>query len=193
MDIHAISTGMMHPDLWVQKALKIHENIDYLHIREPAWNEADLIESLTAFEEHGGDTAKIIVNAKTSGYQKWQGKVHFPEPQITELHFSNGGISVHDAEKAKEAERKGAAYVMFGPVYAPFSKRGVKGKGLAALQEIVSAVSVPVVAVGGITPDRIEDLRTTGIRGVAVISAIFQQEDPMEALEQLRKRRNTNV
>lgn len=109
------------------------------------------------------------------------------------LAVTGGGVSVHDAEKARKAELAGAAYVIFGPVFAPLSKQGVAGKGIPAVREIVEAVSIPVIAVGGITPGNISDLKETGIQGIAVISSVFYQEHPVQELEKLRKRRDAHV
>lgn len=92
------------------------------------------------------------------------------------------GASVHSVEEALAAEAEGADFVIFGPVYDTPSKR-VYGppQGLPALAKVASSVRVPVLAVGGMTPWRVEEVRGCGARGVAVISAILDAERPAEA------------
>ena len=92
------------------------------------------------------------------------------------------GASVHSVEKARAAERDRADFIVFGPVYETPSK-GDYGppQGLPALAKVVGAVKIPVLAIGGITPERVADVRAAGAHGVAVISAILTAERPGEA------------
>jgi thiamine-phosphate pyrophosphorylase len=72
--------------------------------------------------------------------------------------------------------------VVFGPVYDTPSKR-VYGapQGLGALETVASAVSRPVIAVGGITPARVREVRAAGAAGVAVIRGIYGAARPADA------------
>jgi thiamine-phosphate pyrophosphorylase len=92
------------------------------------------------------------------------------------------GASVHSREEARAAERAGADWLFFGPVYDTPSKR-LYGppQGLPSLEQVCAAVGVPVIAIGGITPERVADVRRAGAAGVAVISAILSAEAPAEA------------
>jgi thiamine-phosphate pyrophosphorylase len=80
------------------------------------------------------------------------------------------GTSVHSASEASAAADSGADYVLFGNVFESASKPGLKGAGLEALAAVVRRVRVPVLAVGGITPDRIPQIQETGAAGFAAIS-----------------------
>ena len=92
------------------------------------------------------------------------------------------GASVHALDEAVAAAKQGAEWVFFGPVYDTPSKRQYGApQGLTALERVAAAVSIPVIAIGGITPDRVADVRRAGARGVAVISAILFAEDPAAA------------
>jgi thiamine-phosphate pyrophosphorylase len=91
----------------------------------------------------------------------------------------NIGVSTHSIEEAKDAERAGADFVLFGPVYFTPSKAGFgEPQGLAALKKIVENLSLPVYAIGGIKPGNIPEVKRTGVRGVALISAIIGAADP---------------
>jgi len=92
------------------------------------------------------------------------------------------GVSVHGVDEARAAERDGADFIVFGPVYDTASKRPYgPPQGLDALANVVKAVSVPVFAIGGVTSERVADVRAMGAQGVAVISAILASERPGEA------------
>jgi thiamine-phosphate pyrophosphorylase len=92
------------------------------------------------------------------------------------------GASVHGVVEAMEVEREGADFLVFGPVYDTPSKRGYgPPQGLAPLAKVVESVSIPVYAIGGITPERVREVRTTGAAGVAVISAILSADSPADA------------
>ena len=92
------------------------------------------------------------------------------------------GASVHALEEAKQAAAEGAAWVFFGPVYDTPSKRAYGApQGLTALAQVTAAVQIPVIAIGGITPDRVAEVRRAGASGVAAISAILAADDPAAA------------
>ncbi|MBI3031728.1 MAG: thiamine phosphate synthase [Candidatus Rokubacteria bacterium] len=95
------------------------------------------------------------------------------------------GASVHGVGEARAAERDGADFIVFGPVYDTPSKRAYgPPQGVDALADVVKVVSVPVFAIGGITADRVAAVRAAGAHGVAVISAIFGAERAGEATKQ---------
>jgi thiamine-phosphate diphosphorylase len=83
------------------------------------------------------------------------------------------GRSVHSVESALEAEREGADFVIFGPVWSSASHPGTAGAGLSALAAVAGAVRIPVVAIGGVTEARIAECRSAGAAGYAAI-ALFR-------------------
>jgi thiamine-phosphate diphosphorylase len=92
------------------------------------------------------------------------------------------GASVHSVAEAVAAAEAGADWVVFGPVYDTPSKRQYGPPlGLDALEQVARAVSIPVVAIGGITPERVPAVRRAGACGVAVISAILAADSPATA------------
>ncbi|MEK7384887.1 MAG: thiamine phosphate synthase, partial [candidate division NC10 bacterium] len=79
-------------------------------------------------------------------------------------------------------EINGADWVVFGPVYDTPSKRGFgPPQGLDKLARVATAMKIPVIAIGGITPERVREVRRAGAWGVAVISAILTADSPAEA------------
>src|SRR5205823_1458169 len=97
------------------------------------------------------------------------------------------GRSVHSLAEAVEAAERGADYVTFGHVFPTTTHPGVPPRGLSQLEEIVRAVDVPVLAIGGITVENLADVLATGCAGVAVISAILSAANPSEAAASMRR------
>jgi len=94
------------------------------------------------------------------------------------------GASVHSVADAREAEREGADFLIFGPVYDTPSKRQYGApQGLSALERVASAVRAPLLAVGGITPARVPEVMRAGAAGVAAIGAILAAERPADAVK----------
>ena len=92
------------------------------------------------------------------------------------------GVSVHSLEDAVDAELKGADWVTYGPVYdTPSKRRYGAPQGLQRLATVARGLRIPVIAIGGITPERVKEVRAAGARGVAVISAILAADSPANA------------
>lgn len=89
------------------------------------------------------------------------------------------GLSAHDLGEAQRATAGGADYVTLSPVFASASKPGYGPPlGLRTLAEIAAAVALPVLALGGITAERVCDCLAAGAAGVAVMGQVMAAEDP---------------
>lgn len=80
------------------------------------------------------------------------------------------GVSIHSAEEAIEAEKLGADYLIAGNVFETECKPGLKGRGIDFIKKVCESVNIPVIAIGGITPDNLNELINTKVFGVAVMS-----------------------
>ena len=98
------------------------------------------------------------------------------------------GVSAQTVEQAIQAEKNGADYLGVGAVFATGTKLDATDVSYDTLKAICSAVSIPVVAIGGITRDNLMELKGSGIDGIAVVSAIFAADDIEDAARQLRTR-----
>jgi thiamine-phosphate pyrophosphorylase len=93
------------------------------------------------------------------------------------------GASVHSLDDAIDAEAKGADWLVFGPVYdTPSKRRYGAPQGLDALAKVTGRVRLPVIAIGGITPERVGEVKAAGARGVAAIAAILDAPSPPDAV-----------
>lgn len=97
------------------------------------------------------------------------------------------GVSARTLEEALEAEQNGADYLGVGAVFSTSTKPDAADVSLETLSSICRAVSIPVVAIGGIKKENLPELAGTGIAGVAVVSAIFAAPDIRKAAEELRQ------
>ncbi|HIT86587.1 MAG TPA: thiamine phosphate synthase [Candidatus Coprocola pullicola] len=95
------------------------------------------------------------------------------------------GVSVQTLEQALSAEKNGADYLGVGAVFSTSTKQDASEVSFETLQNICKAVSIPVVAIGGINIKNIAKLKNSGIDGVAVVSAIFAQKDITKATQEL--------
>ena len=100
------------------------------------------------------------------------------------------GISTHNLEMALQADAEGVVdYIAIGPVYhTPSKDTPIQPLGLELLTEVVGSVGTPVVAIGGITRDNIEEVLSTGVRRVAVIGGILGGGDPEVNARAMRER-----
>ena len=84
------------------------------------------------------------------------------------------GISTHDVAQAKEAERNGADYIGFGPMFGSATKdTGLSARGIDMLKQIRAAVKIPIVAIGGINEKNVHEVWQAGADSAAIISDIL--------------------
>jgi len=92
------------------------------------------------------------------------------------------GGSAGNMAEARKCLMEGADYIGFGPVYPTTSKEDAgPAAGLDLLAQIVKAIPLPIIAIGGITADNTPPVIKAGVHGIAVISAVCCQNDPMES------------
>ena len=97
------------------------------------------------------------------------------------------GVSTHSVEDVRRANQGGADYVVFGPIFETPSKRPFGSPlGLHLLADVCRRSSIPVLAIGGITRERVHDVRRAGAHGVAVIGALLSRNDIGEAVREFR-------
>lgn len=97
------------------------------------------------------------------------------------------GYSAHAAAEAFAAQEAGANFILAGTIYPSASHAAEPAAGLALLHECVQECSAPVVAIGGITLERVSEVERTGAWGVAAISAIWHVADPVQEAEKLSR------
>ena len=97
------------------------------------------------------------------------------------------GVSAQTVEQALLAEKHGADYLGVGAVFPTGSKADAVEVPHERVKAICEAVSIPVIAIGGITQENVKELAGSGICGIAVISAIYAQKNIQKAAEDLKE------
>lgn len=185
---HVITDGEMNEDNTAVVVRAISGIADYIHIRKKHLSARDLYGMGTTWMAQGLDANKIIVNdridvANALNAAGVQLAYHSLPLAAAKKAVKPGillGCSVHSAAEAKVAEIHGADYVLFGHIFPSESKPTLPPRGIEALTEVVQSVSLPVIAVGGITPDLTEQVLSSGCAGIAVISAVMASRKPQE-------------
>ena len=96
------------------------------------------------------------------------------------------GGTARDPARAAELVAAGADYLGVGPAYATSTKEGLPGPlGAGGVAAVACAVDVPVIAIAGVTVDRVPELHAAGAHGVAVVAAVSGAADPGEATRAL--------
>lgn len=164
------------------KILQIQNYVDCIHIREKSKSARELLTLVERLQEGGIPKRKVVIHdrldvALIAGIPNIHLPGHgLPIKKVREhFPFMRIGCSVHAKNEALKAEQDGADYVLFGHVFETNCKAGLKPRGPEVLYEIKDALSIPVYAIGGITPDRINEIKTDGI---AVMSGIFSADEP---------------
>lgn len=99
--------------------------------------------------------------------------------------FSILGASCHSVTDALLAERLGCTYITAGHIFATDCKKGLPGRGVAFLEEVCKSVSIPVYALGGITPENKKEVMKTGAKGVCIMSSAMTCAEPDSYLAKL--------
>ncbi|MBY0117216.1 thiamine phosphate synthase [Paenibacillus sp. FSL L8-0435] len=195
-ELHVVSTGTGDQASFVKAAKDVWPLVDYIHIREKQLTLQDKIGWAESLRNVGVPSCRIVINGSELPPQNdIYGGVHWGQDVIRNYNpavISNVqrlrlGVSVHSLDEAKIAEERGADYLFFGHVFSTNSKPDLEPRGLYALAEVCSGVSIPVMAIGGIEPGNIHAIRSAGAQGVAVISNVWASDSPDQAAASLRQ------
>ncbi|WIM38542.1 thiamine phosphate synthase [Paenibacillus sp. PK4536] len=189
MELHAISTGQRSIDQLVKIASQIYSWTTAIHIREKKWSDSQIINAVQQLIHTGVPRSKIRINSRPQlAVDLNIGGVHLSEHMsyiTTDDPLSRWkvGRSVHSIEQALQAQDEGVDYLFYGHIYATTSKPDLSPRGLDQLEKLCHAVSIPVIAIGGIQPEHCQDIHQAGATGIAVMSGIFEAEHPQHVCQ----------
>ncbi len=118
------------------------------------------------------------------------GRTDFPLPEARAILGAEYliGATANSMKQALRANEHGADYIGFGPIYPSHSKNNPAPlQGLNTLEDVCKSVDVPVIAISGITVDRVIEVFDAGAFGVAVMTAISTSSDPLSATVAFRE------
>jgi thiamine-phosphate pyrophosphorylase len=171
--------------------------VDWIQIREKDLSGRVLFDLTRAALRRVPRSCRIVVNDRLDvAIAAGAGGVHLGESSIPvseakqivreenrEADFLVG-VSVHSLESAQAAEKSGADYLIFGPVFETPSKVAFgQPQGVDALAKVCESVSIPVLAIGGISAQEIRKCVAAGSSGIAAIR-LFQDEPNLQGLLQ---------
>jgi len=91
------------------------------------------------------------------------------------------GYSAHDPAELPAAAREGADYIVYGTIFPSASHPGEATAGVEGVREAASRATLPIIAIGGMTPERVSRVRAAGAHGVAVLGGVWSAPDPLDA------------
>jgi thiamine-phosphate pyrophosphorylase len=167
-------------------ARRLDEGVDLVQIREKDLDTRALMKlAIRVMELPNPHCARILVNSRLDvALACGADGVHLPSnsfsPERVRRIAPTGflvGVSTHSVDEALRAEREGADFIVFSPVFVTASKPGVAAVGIEALREVAASVTIPVLALGGVTRLNAPQCVDAGAAGVAGIS-LFQDRSP---------------
>lgn len=194
MELHVITNGSMLQEHWERIPSIIHE-VDYLHIREHTKTAKELFTLVSLLMENGVPPNKLIMNdrldlAFVMGLHGVQlGFRSIPLSNIKNkatFHNLQFGKSVHSIDEAVAAMGEEADYLLYGHIFSTQSKKGLPPRGVQSLKEIVHSVTIPVIAIGGITPTNVNEVLLAGAKGIAIMSPIWNTSNPLKVIKDYR-------
>lgn len=182
--LHAITPDTKNRDEIIKKIINIYDVVDYVHLRQKHWRAIDFEYVIEAIKTHDNNLAKLIINNRVDvALLNGIDRVHLPwhsfEPTKIKDYFPSlrYGASVHSMEMAQKQEKARCDYLIFGHIFPTDSKRNCSPQELDTLKNIVETVEVPVIAIGGISPDNVKSTLQTGANGIAIMSGIFNHKN----------------
>ena len=132
------------------------------------------------------DNVEIAIKCKADGIHVGQSDMEAGNVRALAGDDMIIGVSVKNVEQALAAEQAGADYLGVGAMFATSTKLDASEVSMEAAKAICEAVSIPVVAIGGINKKNMLELKGTGVDGVALVSAIFAAENIEQECKELK-------
>ena len=187
-ELHIISNGKMPIEQLREILIDIHPFITAIHLREKQKTARELFQAVELLSNEIplskvilNDRADVACAGKAAGVQL---AYHSLESGLVKKTFPQlrVGCSIHSYSEGEKALVDGADFVLFGHVYPSLSKPGKTPKGLKELS-LVTKLNIPVIAIGGITPENTKQVIQAGASGIAVISGVLASPNPLSAVK----------
>jgi thiamine-phosphate pyrophosphorylase len=100
------------------------------------------------------------------------------------------GVSTHSVVQARQAQKDGADYIAIGPIYPTRTKDYEPSVGIQIIREISNTVNIPIIAIGAITLENLDEVLSAGASRIAVCSAIIGSKDIYSSTSQFKEKLN---
>ncbi|AJS59290.1 thiamine phosphate synthase [Paenibacillus sp. IHBB 10380] len=193
-ELHVISNGQHELEHFVWIAERTHSYVTAFHLREKSSTAAELWRWVMALKAGGVPMHKVIINdridvawaAQTGGVQ-----LAYHSLQVQEIKHSFPGLrigcSIHSVQEADDMSKRGADFLLYGHIFRTNSKPDQEPRGILMLKEVVEHVHLPIIAIGGIKPEHVQQVIGMGAAGIAILSGITSASDPIQAVKDYRR------
>ena len=134
---------------------------------------------LSSLEELVGDNAEY-----QDVSEQREGTTQLENVKLGTMQF---GVSCHSVEDVIRAEALGCSYIVAGHIFDTDCKKGLPGRGLEFLKSVTGQSTFPVYAIGGITPENIDEIRKYSAAGACIMSSAMESENVEELLDRFRQ------
>jgi thiamine-phosphate diphosphorylase len=168
--------------------------VDIVQLREKDLSTSELIALGLHVRDAIAGRALFFVNGDLEAARALRADgIHLPAnaPSVSAARDALGdhvlvSVAAHNIDDARRTERDGADFVVLGAVFETASHPDTTPLGIDAVRDVCAALHIPVIAIGGITPDNARSCIDADAAGVAVISAIMDAPDPRVAAANIR-------
>lgn len=173
----------------------LEHGVTFLQLREKELNEEKVLEEACQLKQLCdeyripfvvNDNVEIALKADADGVHVGQSDIQGRDIRALLGPDKILGMTARTVEEAVAAEKAGADYIGSGAVFGSSTKKNAKTLPMETLRDICRAVTIPVVAIGGIDEKNIMELSGSGVDGAAIVSGIFAAEEPKKAAGKLR-------
>ncbi|WP_157796209.1 thiamine phosphate synthase [Bacillus xiapuensis] len=185
--LHVLTTGDQDIETAASTAAAIHPFVDYIHIREKHRQAREVLCWAERFLQAGVPSQKLIINDRLDvALAVNAGGVQLTEdslPLIKARQLAPAkliGCSAHRPDQAARLSKNQASFIFLGHIYETACKPLLAPIGLQALQKAAASSSAPIIAIGGVAPGHIKELKQAGAGGIAVMSGVFGSPDPIK-------------
>ncbi len=190
--------GINPPDsqvkgLAARVALLLEQGVDLVHLRLPHAEEAAIVPVLEALAKKAL-LPRVALASHHALYRRYPtARVHLSTTARSSRTRLGGGVrvstSTHSLEELVGLPRNEYDYAFLGPIYPSLSKEGYRAEwNFRELAERLGAIGTPAIALGGVTAERLPELKQMGFSGAASIGALWASGDSMATLEESAKR-----
>lgn len=173
----------------------LQNGVTCLQLREKNLNEEEFLKEALEIgrlcRQYGvpfiiNDNVEIAIKCQADGIHIGQEDMDLKQVRNLVGEHMVVGVSAHTVEEARTAQENGADYLGLGSVFSTSTKKDVQEMSAHTLRAICQSVTIPTVAIGGISEKNIHLLKGSQVDGIAVVSAIFKAPDPGKAAAKLK-------
>lgn len=181
--------------LYRQVEAALQNGVTCLQLREKNLNEEEFLKEALEIgrlcRQYGvpfiiNDNVEIAIKCQADGIHIGQEDMDLKQVRNLVGEHMVVGVSAHTVEEARTAQENGADYLGLGSVFSTSTKKDVQEMSAHTLRAICQSVTIPTVAIGGISEKNIHLLKGSQVDGIAVVSAIFKAPDPGKAAAKLK-------